>query len=71
MYVLFEIPFVHRLSRSCKRFPVFFPAGAVLFPYSMAIEAAEEYGFAGNLVAGANIAGFKKVAQAMMAHGLV
>ena len=34
-------------------------------------EAAEEYGCAGNFVAGANIAGFKKVADAMLAQGIV
>lgn len=34
-------------------------------------EAAEEYGTAGNLVNGANIAGFKKVATAMLAQGLI
>ncbi len=34
-------------------------------------EAAKEYGLAGNYVAGANIAGFKKVADAMMAQGIV
>ncbi len=34
-----------------------------------AMEAAEEYGFGYNLVAGANIAGFLKVAEAMMAQG--
>ncbi|MDR1620311.1 MAG: NADP-specific glutamate dehydrogenase [Clostridiales bacterium] len=33
--------------------------------------AAEEYGLGYNLVAGANIAGFKKVADAMIAQGLV
>ncbi|OPJ56015.1 NADP-specific glutamate dehydrogenase [Alkalithermobacter paradoxus] len=33
-------------------------------------QAAEEYGFGYNLVAGANIAGFKKVAEAMMAQGI-
>ncbi len=33
--------------------------------------AAEEYGVAGDYVAGANIAGFLKVADAMMAHGVV
>ncbi|NPV90542.1 MAG: NADP-specific glutamate dehydrogenase [Firmicutes bacterium] len=32
---------------------------------------AKEYGFEGNLVAGANIAGFLKVAYAMMAQGIV
>ena len=34
-------------------------------------EAAEVYGVPGNYVIGANIAGFKKVAQAMMAQGIV
>ena len=34
-------------------------------------EAAREYGVAGDYVAGANIAGFKKVADAMLAHGVV
>ncbi len=33
--------------------------------------AAKKYGFAGNYVMGANIAGFEKVADAMMAHGIV
>ena len=33
--------------------------------------AAEEYGVAGDYVAGANIAGFKKVAEAMLAQGVV
>ena len=34
-------------------------------------DAAKEYGLEGNLVAGANLAGFKKVAEAMMAQGIV
>ena len=33
--------------------------------------AAKRYGFEGNYVMGANIAGFEKVAEAMMAHGVV
>jgi Glutamate dehydrogenase/leucine dehydrogenase len=33
-------------------------------------EAAKKYGFAGNYVVGANIAGFEKVAQAMLAQGI-
>lgn len=33
--------------------------------------AAKEYGYEGNYVMGANIAGFTKVAAAMMAHGIV
>ena len=39
--------------------------------YKNASGAAAEYGMAGNLVAGANIAGFIKVAEAMMAQGAV
>ncbi|MCM3749243.1 NADP-specific glutamate dehydrogenase [Paenibacillus pasadenensis] len=39
--------------------------------YRSSLEAAEDYGFPGNLVAGANIAGFKKVANAMIAQGVV
>ena len=36
-----------------------------------ASQAAEEYGCKGNFVVGANIAGFTKVANAMLAQGLV
>jgi glutamate dehydrogenase (NADP+) len=39
--------------------------------YDQSIEAAEAYGMKGNLVAGANIAGFVKVADAMLDQGLV
>lgn len=39
--------------------------------YQAAASAAEEYGRKGNLVAGANIAGFLKVADAMLAQGVV
>jgi glutamate dehydrogenase (NADP+) len=39
--------------------------------HEQCIKAAAEYGQAGNYVAGANIAGFMKVADAMMAQGLV
>ena len=39
--------------------------------YSNAANAAAAYGMAGNLVAGANIAGFLKVADSMLAYGLV
>ena len=34
-------------------------------------DAAKEYGFEDNYVVGANIAGFEKVAKAMMAQGIV
>jgi glutamate dehydrogenase (NADP+) len=39
--------------------------------YKNCSAAAKEYGLEGNLVAGANIAGFIKVAEAMMAQGAV
>jgi glutamate dehydrogenase (NADP+) len=39
--------------------------------YENSKAASEEYGKPGNFVAGANIAGFVKVANAMMAQGLV
>ena len=38
--------------------------------YKMSVEAAEKYGLGYNLVAGANIAGFQRVADAMMAQGI-
>ena len=38
--------------------------------YNMSVEAAEAYGLGYNLVAGANIAGFQRVADAMMAQGV-
>ena len=39
--------------------------------HAASVQAAEECGLGYNLVAGANLAGFKKVADAMMAQGLV
>jgi glutamate dehydrogenase (NADP+) len=39
--------------------------------YKNASETAKEYGFEDNLIVGANIAGFLKVANAMMAQGIV
>ena len=38
--------------------------------HAMSVEAAEEYGLGYDLVAGANLAGFKKVATAMLEQGL-
>ncbi|TDK63875.1 NADP-specific glutamate dehydrogenase [Bacillus salipaludis] len=38
--------------------------------YHTSVKASEEYGYPGNLVVGANIAGFIKVADAMIAHGI-
>ncbi|MEG6523295.1 NADP-specific glutamate dehydrogenase [Desulfotomaculum sp. 1211_IL3151] len=39
--------------------------------YRSSVKAAEEYGYPGNLVVGANIAGFIKVAEAMLAQGVI
>ena len=39
--------------------------------HKQCVDASAEYGFEGNYVAGANIAGFVKVANAMMAQGVV
>jgi len=39
--------------------------------YKNVSKAASEYGMPGNFVAGANIAGFLKVADSMLAYGLV
>jgi glutamate dehydrogenase (NADP+) len=39
--------------------------------HSTALEASEVYGFKGNYLVGANIAGFMKVAKAMLAYGIV
>jgi glutamate dehydrogenase (NADP+) len=39
--------------------------------YQSCVHAAEEYGYPGNLVVGANIAGFIKVADAMIAQGVI
>lgn len=39
--------------------------------YRSSVQAAEDYGYPGNLVAGANIAGFIKVADAMIAQGVI
>ena len=44
--------------------------GIMVNIYKNAAKAAEEYGMKGNLVAGANIAGFLKVAEAMKAQGI-
>ena len=39
--------------------------------YAKTASAAERYGVKGNYVAGANIAGFEKVVEAMTAQGIV
>jgi glutamate dehydrogenase (NADP+) len=39
--------------------------------YSTCAEAADAYGRSGDLVAGANIVGFTRVAEAMLALGLI
>ena len=38
--------------------------------YKNSYDAAEKYGMKGDLIAGANIAGFEKVADAMIAQGV-
>ena len=45
--------------------------GIMVNIHKVSVEAAEEYGLGYDLVAGGNIAGFKKVANAMMAQGIV
>ena len=45
--------------------------GIMVNIFKQMADAAKEYGFEGNYVMGANIAGFKKVADAMMAQGIV
>ena len=45
--------------------------GIMVNIYKNLSNAAKEYGMEGNLIAGANIAGFQKVADAMMAQGIV
>jgi glutamate dehydrogenase (NADP+) len=44
--------------------------GIMIGIHAAAKNAAAQYGTPGNLVNGANIAGFEKVARAMMAHGV-
>ena len=39
--------------------------------HATTVATAEEYGVAGDYVAGANLAGFRKVADAMVAMGLI
>ncbi len=45
--------------------------GIMVDIFAKAADAAERYGVPGNYVAGANIAGFEKVVEAMMAQGVV
>ena len=45
--------------------------GIMVDIHKNAFETAEKYGMSGNYVAGANIAGFLKVAEAMQAQGMV
>ncbi|HNX15362.1 MAG TPA: NADP-specific glutamate dehydrogenase [Oscillospiraceae bacterium] len=45
--------------------------GIMVSIFHNAYQAAEKYGMKGNLVAGANIAGFEKVADAMIAQGII
>ena len=43
---------------------------AMIDIHNQSVEAAQRYGLGYDLVAGANIAGFEKVAEAMMAQGI-
>lgn len=45
--------------------------GIMVNIFHAADDAAREYGVEGDYVAGANIAGFKKLADAMLAQGIV
>ena len=45
--------------------------GIMVNIFAKAADAAERYGVPGNYVAGANIAGFEKVVEPMMAQGIV
>ena len=45
--------------------------GIMVNIYNSCAQAAKEYGMEGNLMAGANIAGFLKVAEAMLAQGVI
>ena len=44
--------------------------GIMVNIYKSCVDAAERYGMPGNLVAGANIAGFEKVCDAMLWQGI-
>ena len=48
-----------------------FTSGYQRNPLEHCFQDAKEYGYEGNYVMGANIAGFVKVAEAMMAQGVV
>jgi len=60
-----------RLSWSFEKTDKYLDEGIMQHIYREAKKAAEEYGKPGNLVVGANIAGFEKVARAMYAQGII
>jgi len=60
-----------RLSWSFEKTDKYLDEGIMQHIYRSAKKAAEEYGQPGNLVVGANIAGFEKVARAMYAQGII
>jgi len=60
-----------RLAWSFKETDKYLDERIMQHIYKQAKAAAEEYGQPGNLVVGANIAGFEKVARSMLAHGVV
>ena len=61
-----ELEYVDALELDGQTYMAFFP----VVEDDADEEAAEEYGLGYNLVAGANIAGFQRVADAMMAQGI-
>ena len=62
---------IHAVMRAWTNFNVSSKFDSDVASVETALKAAEGYGVAGNLADGANIAGFLKVAKAMMAQGLV
>ncbi|OGC22690.1 glutamate dehydrogenase [candidate division WOR-1 bacterium RIFOXYB2_FULL_42_35] len=60
-----------RLSWSFEKTDKYLDEGIMQHIYRSAKKSAEEYGQPGNLVVGANIAGFEKVARAMLAQGII
>lgn len=62
----YSIDKYYRLANHLPWFESEQPSDAI----KSSVKAAEQYGLGYNLVAGANIAGFQRVAEAMMAQGI-
>lgn len=60
-----------RLSWTFEQTDKYLDEGIMQHIYRECTRAAKEYGQPGNLVVGANIAGFEKVARAMLAQGII